>query len=437
MLTVNNKNEIIFRRTPKQKEGFRLLKNEDFTEVLLDGGVRSGKTTLVVFFLLTFCLENPGVYILIGRRFFEHARKSLYLQTIEPMFAVLPSHLYKVNKADWIIRFRNGSQIWIGGFDDSKHITEIMGREYLMAFLNEAPEIEEEMVDKVITRLAQKVPKPGKKGQFWKPKLIFDCNPVFGEFYLNKRFEDINSKDKARLRWTTYDNKENLTEYYITNLEKSLNPQEKLRLMDGLWIGGGDFVYKNISSSVKVDSYDIRAFTHLVGGIDWGYTSAFNLWGIVGKKAVCLAELEAKDKITDEFLEEIIIILQNKQIDYKTFPVYCDHEPDRIKEAERKGFNAKNAYKDVSAGDSTVNWFDIGIHRDCIATYRSLQYLQNKKDRSGMIIDGKHIDTDSHSADASRYALHSYRMEYGDYIEWKDIVPEQQLIFHDMYKKHF
>ena len=54
-----------------------------------------------------------------------------------------------------------------------------------------------------------------------------------------------------------------------------------------------------------------------------------------------------------------------------------------------------------------------------------------------MIIDGKHIDTDSHSADASRYALHSYRMEYGDYIEWKDIVPEQQLIFHDMYKKHF
>jgi len=377
--------------------------------VLFDGGVRAGKTFLTILWLIVFALKTPGVFILIGRRFFEHCRKSLYIQTIDPLLAQFPPDFYKANKIDWIIQLYNGSQIWLGGFDDSRRITEIMGREYLMAFLNEATEIEQEMIGKVKTRLAQKVPKPD--GGYYKPRLFFDCNPVDPEFHLNKRFMDMNG-DKARLGWTVWDNKDNLTEDYIAELEASLSPQEKERLMAGLWVGSGLYIYPGINESRIIEETDGRKYTHLVGGIDWGTISAFSLWGINDNKAVCLTEVHAKEKITSEFLEEIKDEIETKGFDLKTFPVYCDHEPDRIAEARRSGLNAKKAYKDVCAGDNTVNWFNVRILKDCVNTYRSLHHLQNSKDRNGNVVEGKHVKVDDHAADAARYALHSHRMEY-------------------------
>ncbi|MFH1449976.1 MAG: phage terminase large subunit, partial [bacterium] len=368
-------------------------------------------TFLIILYLIQFAMSTPGAFILIGRRFFNHCYKSLFLQTIEPLLNKIPDDLYNVNKSDWIIRFFNDSQIWLTGFDDARRITEIMGREYLMAFLNEATEIEEEMISKVKTRLAQKIPK-GKDG-YYKPRIFFDCNPVAPEFYLNKRFEG-NPPNKARLNWNPYDNRANLTQDYLDELERSLSPMEKQRLIQGLWVGSGQYIYQNIKESIRVDSYDKRDFAYLIGGIDWGYIGAFSLWGINGQNATCIAEVESKGKITTEFLEEIEEALEKIGVKKEDFPVYCDHEPDRIEEAKRAGFRAKKAFKDVAAGDNTVNWFNIAIHNDCVTTYRSMRFLQNQKDKNGEVIEGKHIKIDDHGSDCSRYSLHSYRMEYGN-----------------------
>lgn len=402
-------NTLQIKLTQKQSKGWQLLENEDLTELLFDGGVRAGKSFIIILYLLKFALTVPGVWILIGRRFFEHARKSLYLQTIEPLLARIPQGLYNVNKQDWVIRFYNNSQMWLSGFDDSQHINAIMGREYLMTFLNEATEINEEMVDKVKTRLAQKI--ENNKGGYHKPRLFFDCNPVAPEFYLNKRFEQ-GRISADRLHWTVYDNRKNLTQDYLTDLENSLGDLEKDRLIHGLWVGSGDYVYKRITEDVIVDSYNRQSFTHFISGIDWGYISAFSLWGISDRQATCMAEVESKGKITSEFLEEIENKITEVGIKKDEFTIFADHELDRIEEAKRKGFKIKPAYKDVAAGDSTVNWFDVKIFKDCPNVYRSMKFLQNSKDRNGIIIEGKHDKIDDHGADAARYALHSYRMEY-------------------------
>lgn len=399
------------RLTHKQSQGLSILEDERYSEILFDGGVRAGKTFLTILYLIKFALSVAGVDILIGRRFFEHCRKSLYIQTIEPLLDQFPSDYYHVNKQSWIIEFKNKSQIWLSGFDDSKRVNEIMGREYLMAFLNEATEINEEMVDKVTTRLAQKVSR--KDGGYYKPRLLFDCNPIMPEFYLFKRFM-TGAADLKRLNWSTYDNKVNLTSDYLMKLESSLGELEKRRLIYGEWVGYGELIYRGITESAIIEKYDVGSFTHLVGGIDWGYVSAFSLWGINGRDAVCIAEVESKGKITNEFLEEVEARIGKIKVDKDKFMVYCDTEPDRIEEAKRKGFRARKAYKDVSAGDSTVNWYNIRIHRDCINVYRSMRFLQNEKNRAGDIIEGKHEKVDDHSADCARYALHSHRMEYGD-----------------------
>lgn len=369
-------------------------------------------TYLIIVYLLTVALTVKGAWILIGRQCFDHARKSLFLQTIEPLLAQLPESSYKVNRSDWIIRFVNGSQIWIGGFDDNKQINKIMGREYLMIFLNEATEVRLDTVDKVKTRLAQKIDNPD--GGHYKPRLLFDCNPVMPEHWVYKRFHG-DDPTKVELDWNTFDNRENLTEEYLAELKNSLSDLEYRRLVMGEWIGGGDYVYRNISEQGVIDNYDMKGFTHLVGGIDWGYISAFSLWGISGEReATCIAEVESKGKITHEFLEEIENKLLKIGVDKGSLKIFADHEPDRIEEAKRKGFiRIERAYKDVGAGDSTVNWFDIKIHRDCVNVYRSLKFLQNEKDKNGITVEGNHNKIDDHSADCCRYSLHGYRMVYG------------------------
>ena len=417
--------ELEIRLTKKQSRAWDILENTLNREILFDGGVRAGKTFVIVLYLLTFMLRVRGARILVGRRYFEHCRKSLYLQTIEPLLSKFPSSLFAVNKQDWIIKATNtGSQMWLVGFDDSRKVNQIMGQEYLIAYLNECTEIEQQMVEKIRTRLAQKVERPGGLGKkrFWPPRMIFDCNPTVPEFYINKWFENAPENctsrrtrgGRARLRWTLYDNRENLTDDFIEHLENTLSEEEKRRLIYGEWVGTGDYVYKNISEDCLVDSYDLKDFDMLVAGIDWGYISAFSLWGVKEEplEATCILSVETKGKITSEFLEEVKQKVEELGLQISDFPVYCDHEADRIEEARRMGFDAKKAYKAVAAGDSTVNRFKIKIHKSCYPVYRSMRFLQNQKDAQGNPIEGKHLKIDDHSADSARYALHSWWMDY-------------------------
>lgn len=413
--------------TPKQDEAFSIFDNWDYTEVLNDGGVRSGKTFVTLLWLIKFCVEVPAVKVIIGRRKFKHLKRSLYSQTLEPLLAQLPDMYYTINKTDWKITFYNGSQMWLAGLDDTEKMSEIMGTEFLIAYLNEATEIDKDMITKIRTRLAQKVLHPKSKKPF-PPRLLYDCNPTTDpEADLNIQFNrDV--PYRKRLHWETEDNKANLTDAYINQLKHNLTHDEQLRLMGGIWLGVGEQVYRNINKERIITEYNIKDFSHLAGGIDWGYISAFSLWGIDAsnnkKKAVCLIEIETQGKTTSEFMYEIEEELQNIQamrLRKSAFTIYADHEPDRIKEANQLGFKLKPAHKAVSPGDSSVNWFDKWFMDSCTNTFRSMKNLKNKLDDRGNPIDGNHLGSDDHSADAARYALHSIRMEVGFELQAQDI----------------
>lgn len=71
----------MFKPTLKQAEAWRLLR-EGPRHVLLVGGSRSGKTTLIVEEILCRAVKYPGSRHLLARLRFAHAKSSLWMDTI-------------------------------------------------------------------------------------------------------------------------------------------------------------------------------------------------------------------------------------------------------------------------------------------------------------------------------------------------------------------
>lgn len=142
-----------------QKRVLKKLEDTKVREVLIASGSRSGKTFLIISIIVTRAILFPGSRHLIARKWFSHAKASIWLDTlpkvIETMVPELKPLLYFSN-TDYFLRFPNGSEIWVGGLDDKEKVDKILGREYMTIFFNEASEISYDVYTTVSTRLAQK-----------------------------------------------------------------------------------------------------------------------------------------------------------------------------------------------------------------------------------------------------------------------------------------
>jgi hypothetical protein len=95
---------------------------------------------------------------------------------------------------------------------------------------------------------------------------------------------------------------------------------------------------------------------------------------------------------------------------------YCDHEPDRIQELCEAGYMGKEAHKDVSPGDSTVNSFDLYFDHEADNVFQSMLNLMRIQDKDGNYTD-KHEKVNDHEADSARYALHSGKIDMMGSVE--------------------
>ena len=113
--------------TPRQVEGLKLL-GSGHLGVLFHGGTRSGKTLLFVLAIIARALKYPGSRHLLARLHLAHAKTSLWLETLLPLIRGIPDT--HPNHSDLYVTFANGSEIWIGGFDDKERLEKILGHEY-------------------------------------------------------------------------------------------------------------------------------------------------------------------------------------------------------------------------------------------------------------------------------------------------------------------
>jgi len=224
----------MFKKTAKQFEAINLF--GDYIEVLLEGGSRSGKTFIEIYAIIARAIKYPGTRHLCLRRHFNHAKLTLWMQTIPEVFKIcFPDIGYKDNKTDYYFEV-GGSQIWIGGTDDKERIEKILGSEWATIFLNEISQMPYSTYETLKTRLNAPI---GVK-----PLLMLDQNPPsrshwsFIKFHENKNPENKVLLSQEILKNQTYlkmnpeDNRVNLSAPYIGILE-SLSESRKRRFLYG------------------------------------------------------------------------------------------------------------------------------------------------------------------------------------------------------------
>ena len=211
-----------FIKTEKQRYAIDLMKK--YKEVLLEGGSRSGKTFISLYAIIFRAVKYPNSRHIILRKAFNHAKMSIWNQTIPDVLSkCFPNLKVYYNKTDWYIYFDNGSQVHIGGTDDKERIEKILGSEWDTIFLNEISQMNYDIYETLKTRLN---PKPGIK-----PLLILDQNPPSLLHWSYQRFHlGLNPENKQPLeekyrsnqcffKMNPNDNRNNLSESYIETLE--------------------------------------------------------------------------------------------------------------------------------------------------------------------------------------------------------------------------
>ena len=223
-------------RNTRQVQALQLLSSKA-SNVLLEGGSRSGKTAILIHALIVRALKAPGSRHLIVRFRFNHAKQSVWFDTLPKILELsLPKEAQPTwNNSDFFLRFPNESEIWLGGLDDKQRTDKVLGNEYATVFFNECSQITFSSVETALSRLAQKTTLV--------PKAYYDQNPpskkhwTYVLFHDKKNPEDLTplkgSEDYAWMQMHPKHNERNIADGYIERVLAKLSVRKRKRFLDG------------------------------------------------------------------------------------------------------------------------------------------------------------------------------------------------------------
>lgn len=354
--------------TAKQREGLMLLQDPNKETILFTGGSRSGKTFLIMEYMVGRAFQFPGSRQLIVRKNLVDARGSIWDDSLPKYLNLyIPESEYTLVKSELKVQFRNGSTIVLGGLDDEDRAQKCLGTEYITIFCNEATQMTFPVIGMLKTRLAQKV--KDINGTFTAVnKMILDCNPQSERHWLylwgvklldptTKPFRQIKDADKhALLHWTAYDNLENLPSGYIDTLD-ALPDIARQRMLLGKWCGGEGQIFKDFDEKIHTcEPFVLPQYWARFSAIDFGYKHPFAF--------VCAAHDFVNDTLYfyHDFKKSGITIKDAaKEInDYqkKTKDIYmvrwADHAAADRAYLQTEGIYTKLAHKAVADGINSI-----------------------------------------------------------------------------------
>ena len=232
---------VMFKPTTVQKKALALLKS-GAKHILLFGGSRSGKTTVLVMAIIFRALRFPGSQHLICRNCAKDAHSSVLRETLFPWLDnTIGKAGYNYLVHESVITLYNGSEIWIGGLGDREQADKILGHEPI--YFNEVSQLSYVTVTTAYSRLTMKV--DGCRNMFF-----YDCNPgsplhwAYKIFVLKRPFNTREPLEKAgfynAMLLNLEDNKDNLPDDYISDItrfwdwKESPYIREKLRKEHGI-----------------------------------------------------------------------------------------------------------------------------------------------------------------------------------------------------------
>lgn len=388
-------------KTEKQVKAIDIL-GSTASQIMLYGGTRSGKTVILLYAIIVRCLKCPGSRHLAARLRFSHAKTSIWHETLPFLLGMLPPGTYKENKSDYYIRFWNGSEIWVGGFDDSKRVEKLLGHEYSTIFFNEVSQIAYDTVILGLTRLAQNV---GLEN-----KAYFDCNPPSPMHWTHKLF--IEGKDpqtgKPVLDRSLYDcllmnpmdNLENLPKNYIERFLDILPEAARKRMKYGLFVKPEGMVYSEFEMTMVIPWEALPSMEYFCIGVDFGINMAAVLLGFSGDNVYLLDDYGAFNMVSAVFNSQVREGRGWKQ--YGSYFAYCD---------PAGGERIKNITGGVTANNSVDDGLDFiktkmengqfWVVDTCLGFLSEV--WDYKRDKQGRI-----IKENDHYMDALRYGAYSF-----------------------------
>lgn len=367
---------------------------------IISGGRGSGKSYSVNSFLLMLTYE-VGHIILFTRYTLTSAHISIIPEFIDKIETQDLHHDFSITK-DEIINLRTGSKIIFRGIKTSSgtqtaNLKSISG--VTTWVLDEAEElVDESIFDKIDLSI---------RHQQKQNRVILILNPTTKEHFIYNRFyeskgikegSNLINGDTSYIHTTYLDNKENLSESFINQIEltKQSNPKKFQHVILGGWLDKaegvvftnwsfGEFNPDNLQTSFGQDfGFSIDPTTLIEVAID------------KNKKKIYLFEHLYKPKLTTS---EISII--NKRICGDKLIIADSAEPRLIAEMQNNGCNIKATEKgagSISAGIALMQDYELIVEPNSTNIAKELNnYIYSDK-KSGLVIDNF-----NHAIDAIRY----------------------------------
>jgi hypothetical protein len=394
---------VVFKPTAVQRKALHLLKS-GAKHILLFGGSRSGKTTVLIMAIIFRALMYAGSRHLICRLRAKDARSSVLRETLFPWLDnTVGKSGYTYLAHESMITLYNGSEIWIGGLGDKEQADKILGHEYNTIFFNEVSQLSYIAVTTAYSRLAMRI--KGCRNLF-----LYDCNP--GSFlhwaykiFILKTFLSGEPLEKPELYASMIinpdDNKENLPEDYISDILEALPEKQKNRFLHGLWGKQEGAIYEMFEQSMilKIEELPER-YDRYAAGQDFGLNIANVKIGWLGDIIYVLGDYGAFNMTTQSFNAELEARGWHEGIE-GGLPIYCDPAGgERIQEI-RGGTKANNSV------ESGIDFINAKIERKQFYVSETCTGVLSEiwdycRDEAGEI-----IKVNDHYLDALRYAVFS------------------------------
>jgi len=225
---------INWKPSQRQEQALKVLEDEIHTEIFYGGGAGGGKSYLGCFWILTNCINYPGSRWLMGRAILKSLKESTLLTFFQVCreFGLTPNKDYKYNSMEGVIKFWNGSAIYLKdlfSYPSDPEFDTLGSTEFTGAFIDEASQITAKAKNIVMSRIRYKLDEFGLV-----PKLLIASNPsknfLYFEFYKPDKDGTIEPY-RAFIPALVVDNPF-ISKYYIENLKK-LDRISKERLLYG------------------------------------------------------------------------------------------------------------------------------------------------------------------------------------------------------------
>jgi len=376
------------------------LLGSDSRYFIISGGRGSGKSYSVNSFLLLLTYE-VGHIILFTRYTLTSAHISIIPEFIDKIETANLHSDFHITK-DEIVNLKTGSKIIFRGIKTSSG-TQTANLKSIANVttwvLDEAEElVDEDIFDKIDLSI---------RHQTKQNRVILILNPTTKEHFIyNKFFQskgidagtNIINGDTSYIHTTYLDNKENLSESFINQIE--LTKQNNIKKFEHVILGG----WLDKAEGVVFTNWSFGSFNpdnlQTSFGQDFGFsidpTTLIEVAIDKNKKKIYLFEHLYKPKLTTSEISQI-----NKRVCGDRLIIADSAEPRLIAEMQNNGCNIKATEKgagSISAGIALMQDYELIVEPNSINIAKELNnYIYSDK-KSGLVIDNF-----NHAIDAIRY----------------------------------